>query len=323
MKRSLNSRKLKEALSIEFDNKCAYCGSQLGITDFGNIEHFYPVSRFPDQALNPDNLLFVCHVCNISKADKFPLDSTGSPLLLNPRVDKFEEHIRLNPDGTVSPLTERGEVTIQMLNLNRAGLVETRRSREIEEKYFSEFDASPPDTYKVFKESLLKIRQLNNHDVSDKAELQQHINNMLYANVITALETYLCDSFIEKATSSNELFRKFVETFHEFHREKFELNELFRVHDEIRDKAIRAMRDVIYHDLPKVSGMYQDTFGIEFPKFGEIYKSVFIRHDLVHRNGKSKDGNKHQIKQSDIDALCEMVDNFVEELHAALSTQKP
>ena len=145
---------------------------------------------------------------------------------------------------------------------------------------------------------------------------------MLFVNVITALETHLCDTFIEKATSTDELFRKFVETFHEFHREKFELNELFRVQEEIKEKAVGAMRDVIYHDLPKVSGMYQDTFEIEFPKFGEIYKYVFVRHDLVHRNGKSKDGKKHQIERTDIDTLCGMVDKFVEELNAELKAKE-
>lgn len=321
MNRSINYRKVKEALAVEFDNKCAYCGSALGITDFGNIEHFSPVSKFPDQALNPDNLLFVCQVCNISKADKFPVDANGAPLLLNPKTDKFNEHIRLNPDGTVSPLTERGKVTIQILNLNRAGLVEIRKYREIEKNYFSEFTATPPNTYKEFKESISKIQQLNAYNISDKKELQQHINNMLYVNIITALETYLCDTFIEKATSSDNLFRKFVETFHEFHKKKFELNELFRVQDEIKDKASKAMRDVIYHNLPKVKGMYQDTFEIKFPEFSEISESVFKRHDLVHRNGKTKDGNIHQIKRTDIDTLCGMVDKFVDELQSALQAK--
>ena len=176
MKRSIDYRKVKKALAKEFDNKCAYCGSPLGITDFGNIEHFYPVSKFPDQAINPDNLLFVCRVCNISKANKFPVDATGSPLLLNPKTDNFEEHIRQNPDGTLSSLTERGEVTIKLLNLNRAGLVEARKSREIEKVYYSEFDSAPPDTYNVFKESMLKIQYLNAHDVF---QITKNFNNIL------------------------------------------------------------------------------------------------------------------------------------------------
>ena len=65
------------------------------------------------------------------------------------------------------------------------------------------------------------------------------------------------------------------------------------------------MRDVIYHDLPKVSGMFRDALGIELPNIGEIYKSVFIRHDLVHRNGKTKDGDQHAIKQENIASLCD------------------
>lgn len=88
-------RKLRESVREEFEDKCAYCGSKLGLTDLGAIEHFYPKRSYPEKIYDLENLLLACNICNVTKADKFPLDDNGKPLLLNPRVDDFAEHISI------------------------------------------------------------------------------------------------------------------------------------------------------------------------------------------------------------------------------------
>ena len=82
------------------------------------------------------------------------------------------------------------------------------------------------------------------------------------------------------------------------------------------------MRGVMYHNLSKVAGMYESTFDIEFPKFGALAKTVNIRHDLVHRNGKSKDGVTHSIRMAEVLALVEDARAFVIEINTKLSHAK-
>lgn len=85
------------------------------------------------------------------------------------------------------------------------------------------------------------------------------------------------------------------------------------------------MLDVIYHNLPKVKSMYKDTLGIDIGNNGTPYKSVLIRHDLVHRNGKTKEGNEVIIDKisidnliNDIKTIIEQIDEKIEDLNDGL-----
>lgn len=318
MKKVFELRKLRESLNEAFEGKCSYCGSQLGLTDLGAVEHFYPKRMYPEKAFDTDNLLLACNICSTSKTDKFPLDEEGSPLLLNPRVDDFSKHIKFEENGQAVPLTERGKTTILLLRLNRPQLVEQRKLDLLRERYFKEYELSQPNAFRVFIESVATVKRLNAVVIAASVIDARYLTNMLYANVITALETYLSDAFISKVRGRKELLRSFVETFHDFRKEKFELSEVFNRYEEIEEKSTRAMRDVIYHDLPKVSGMYRDTLKVEFSDFGNLYKAVLVRHDLVHRNGKTKSGETREISVDDVNKLCDEAELFVKDIQAKL-----
>jgi hypothetical protein len=74
------------------------------------------------------------------------------------------------------------------------------------------------------------------------------------------------------------------------------------------------MKNLLYHNLPKVSNMYKSTFDIAFPNFSEISSYISIRHDLVHRNGKTKGGEIIIVNQAVVnDVICK-IENFVDEL---------
>lgn len=122
-----------------FENRCAYCESEL--SSQMHIDHFRPKSTYPQLYYSLENIYPVCVECNNSKGAKFPLKneeqdflsnkitvdlSTEITLLINPIEDNPEEHLRFNDDGSVSPLTENGEVTIRTLNLNRKSLISSR-----------------------------------------------------------------------------------------------------------------------------------------------------------------------------------------------------
>ena len=307
--------KFRAALIEEFENKCAYCGSKLGLTSQAEIDQFYPRSVYPDKAYQLDNLLLSCSVCNRNKRDQFPLDKDGLPLLLNTRFDSFSDHIKIDKDGTATHLTERGKATIDILKLNRRALVEERKLQQLEQDFLATYVKVSNEFFANFNENLKNIRSLNSFSDLTKENVKVHLINMLFANVITCLETYLSDAFINTVKSSKTYLRKFVETFHNFRSEKFELRELFDYYDNIDEKATKAMLDVIYHDLPKVKGMYSDTLNINLPELTDIYKAVLKRHDFVHRNGKTKDGKVHKIDSTEIEDLCSEVEAFVNDVN--------
>lgn len=57
--------------------------------------------------------------------------------------------------------------------------------------------------------------------------------------------------------------------------------------------------------------MYEDTFEIEFPNIEEVAKIVVNRHNMVHRNGKDKDGNEIVIDKESVENVINIVDEFI------------
>lgn len=317
-------RNIIRALHEEFDHRCVYCHSPVGITDFGDVDHFCPKSRFPERAFDWENLVLSCRACNVAKRDQFPTDAHGSPLLLNPRTDDPDLHLKLQDGGTLLGLTPKGVASIEVLRLNRAALVESRR-RELLYKKLAEqrpelHAALLEDNFhSLFVTSITNTKTLN-AVTGLSPSTDQSMRYMLYANIITCLETYLADALIATVRGSRRFMRKFVETFHDFRDIKFILNEVFAKHDTIDEVAIRAMADVLYHDLAKVTGIYRDTLGVIFPTdIGDLYRAVDVRHDIVHRNGKKKDGGLHTVSPDAVEKLAEQVSAFVSEIQRQIT----
>ena len=252
------------------------------------------------------------------------LDADIKPLLLHPRIDDPQEHLTLRDDGTSAGLTPKGIASIATLHLNRPALVEARRR----ERLYKDLAEARPDLraalleddfHPRFVTSMANITALN-MVTGLSSSSDQSLRYMLYANIITCLETYLGDALITTVKSERWLMRKFVETFQGFKDMKFTLAEVFAKYDTIDEIAIREMADVLYHNLAKVAGIYRDTLGIVFPKdMGNLYRAVAVRHDIVHRNGKNKEGVFHVVSSTDVEQLATQVTTFVTALHSQIT----
>ncbi len=61
--------------------------------------------------------------------------------------------------------------------------------------------------------------------------------------------------------------------------------------------------------------MFRDTLGVEFPHdMKELFKAILVRHDLVHRNGRTKDESEHVLQEGDVLKLIDFVEKFVSEV---------
>jgi len=139
-------RSVKPLLLQRFHGKCAYCESQVETTAPADLENFRPKSRYWWLTFEWNNLLIACQACNRAKADRFPLldeskrakkqgdEKFEQPLLLNPCEDEPFKHLLFNYDGQVYSETQRGQATIDTLQLNRPHLVSARRSINFKNK---------------------------------------------------------------------------------------------------------------------------------------------------------------------------------------------
>lgn len=144
---------IRDALAKSFPNKCAFCETPV---EKPVIELFRPRQNATnlDRSVDDDsywwlayewsNFLLVCPQCNVLKGSRFPVDGMradhGSSsisldeekrLLLDPCQDDPSNVLLFLTDGRVTSDDSQGSVTIDVLGLNRASLVEARR-RDLE-----------------------------------------------------------------------------------------------------------------------------------------------------------------------------------------------
>lgn len=172
--------------------------------------------------------------------------------------------------------------------------------------YFSNFMSAIRDI-----EMLLEVKIENN--------ISNCLMRLLYVNVITALETYLSDAFINIVLNNPELMRRFIETNPDFQEEKISVADIYKTVEIIEKKARSYLIELTWHRLDRVKPMYEKTLNIKFPHdLGEIFRAILMRHDIVHRNGKTKDGKELAITQEKVKSLIEIVKQLVQQIDTQL-----
>jgi len=109
---------------------CEYCKALRAFaTSHFCAEHIIPFALGGSSEL--ENLAYSCDICNINKAANITVTdpNTGQQIpLFNPRKDNWNDHFQWD-DETLSiiGITLKGELTIQLLDMNRVEAVNLRR----------------------------------------------------------------------------------------------------------------------------------------------------------------------------------------------------
>lgn len=128
------------------------------------------------------------------------------------------------------------------------------------------------------------------------------------------MEAFLSEVFMKLVFDEKQYFQAFVETHSEFKSRKFELREIFEQQKHLDVIVKKTILDTIFHNLWIVKKMYTNTFGISFPEIEKMNSHIIVRHDLVHRNGKTKEGTELVINDSQIDKLILDVTDFIDSI---------
>lgn len=106
---------------------CEYCGvTEESAGGELTVDHFRPQSKDGGDEL--DNLVYCCVRCNLYKGD-FWIESSDALQIWNPRREPFELHFWQAESGRLFALTVTGELTLQVLRLNRPQLITYRQQQ--------------------------------------------------------------------------------------------------------------------------------------------------------------------------------------------------
>ncbi|MDU4055128.1 MAG: hypothetical protein E7H60_01190 [Pseudomonas oryzihabitans] len=151
-------------------------------------------------------------------------------------------------------------------------------------------DSVPDHPLKIFESSISQIRD---HLDKQNGELdRQFINRMLFCQAVTALEAFLGD-FLQRNLTPNAI-KNLISHELEIKREKFTLEQIHNNKNLVEQTVRIFLKGVLYHNIPKVANLYKIAFGIEAltPPIDmkKIMTAINLRHDCVHRNGFTTDG---------------------------------
>lgn len=124
------SVELRRLVSNRAEGYCEYCKFPVKFAlESMEIDHAFPVSLGGKTIA--ENLALACHGCNQNKQNRIEAIDLGSSTLVeiyHPRTMVWEKHFGWSQDTTlIVGKTPTGRVTVQMLKLNRSGLINLRR----------------------------------------------------------------------------------------------------------------------------------------------------------------------------------------------------
>ena len=145
------------------------------------------------------------------------------------------------------------------------------------------------------------------------------ICKLLYVNVVTSLETFLSDVFINSMLDHKQYIAIFVENYPKYKHEKIKMSQVFQVHSRITSSVEEELRQMTWHNIERVFHLYKVVFGVEFgDEHYKLKKYVEIRHDLVHRNGKNVRGEVHDIVGGDVEELITAAKRLADHIDSSM-----
>ena len=153
-------------------------------------------------------------------------------------------------------------------------------------------------------------------------EQKEILNRLLYANVVSLMETFFSDAITNLVLNNPALKRKVVEKVPRFTEAKITKSEIYAWFERMdKEVADYLQNDVTYHNIFTVEKLYKSVLDVRFPSpddLVDLRKIIETRHDIVHRNGKTVEGEVIVLNDSDVKFAIKVVNEFVSHVEKQL-----
>lgn len=142
--------------------------------------------------------------------------------------------------------------------------------------------------------------------------------HLAYSAIITALETYLWETLVYWIDADERVLQGLVTEFDDFKSRNVKLGEIFKRRAGLKAEIRAHLQGFVWHRWADVARMYKAAFGFDPPSFDDLEGPLLKRHDIIHRNSQTRDGQAVVILPADVEALAGVVERFAAELEALL-----
>jgi len=175
------------------------------------------------------------------------------------------------------------------------------------EDWFDDW-STPEEPTQVFDNNYHALRNIIEKQAKSDGGIL--MNRMIFAQILTFLEAYLCDTLIIGLRKNPERMVNFAENDGACKEAVIPMAVILREPGGAQKWLERNLKDRLYHQFgsgikdkksgkEKISGVplwYRMAFGIslvpEEEYLDKLRKYAALRHDCVHRNGETKEGDK-------------------------------
>tara|TARA_B100000965_G_scaffold383249_1_gene382291 strand:+ start:596 stop:1333 length:738 start_codon:yes stop_codon:yes gene_type:complete len=171
--------------------------------------------------------------------------------------------------------------------------------------------------HKSFVEELHELKRI----ISAKEAISKPylVLRMAYAYAVTLLEAFLADSVKSLVSTNAQYFENSLRV-EELRKARYSLEDLTENGVNAKGLAVKQLSGILYHNIPKVIRIFETVLdrrvGIDMAEVDAISR---IRHDIVHRNGKTKDGEPIIIDEKHLLEAIATIEKFAADLQLVIN----
>lgn len=178
---------------------------------------------------------------------------------------------------------------------------------------FDEIRDSEP--LEILRSNISKVKRLIKSRSRLKADIQAINQMMVFGQLITFMETFLCDVFTKKVFLNEASRKRFLAE--KMADRSIKASHIYEFLKNI-DVEIKSSIDTIsFHNIVDANRLFTKVLDIEFEKKhkDKLMPWVEKRHDFIHRAGKDKAGNAVVTSTDEIKQLIETIIDFAEDIN--------
>ncbi|MEZ7491202.1 HEPN domain-containing protein [Pseudoalteromonas distincta] len=180
------------------------------------------------------------------------------------------------------------------------------------------------DIYQNFVTELTNIKKLAENSLSEPIPLNENlIIKMCYSYSVTLLEAFLGDTIKALISENNVYLNNALERVDQIRNTKYSLFDLSKSGMDLSGLAVKCVSEVLFHKIDKTMEMYKKVLGCKINiDTSKVKLIIDIRHDIVHRNGYTKENEVIDILPHDLYQAITDIKNLVDKLQKIIANQK-
>lgn len=146
--------------------------------------------------------------------------------------------------------------------------------------------------------------------------------NLVFASVITSLESFLWETVTYWVEHDGAIITNIVTKIPVFRDQPLKPGEIFEKQEALKNDIKAYLQNLVWHQWNKVAPLFTFGLAIDSPGFKQFDSALIKRHDIVHRSGFSKKGERVNVDVAEIESLCEQIIRFANEISEKLENRK-